>query len=169
MLKSNDYFVTTNLSRLGRNWDEIKKEWFLFDYHKINKIIIDNVNLCVELPNEQKGVLDLSKKMVQDITFSACLYASCQKIEEVRQSTKDGLEKARLSGKILGAPKGKYTTKENFIKTIKLANEICSIRKACDVTSFPQGTFTLWLKKYKKQFNVEKNIDLLPYLEKLDF
>lgn len=165
-IKSNDYLVTTNLSRLGRNWDEIKKEWYEMEIKQINKIIIDNPNLCIELPNENKQEVNLNSKMIQDITFSACLYSACVKIKEVLESTKVGLEVARKKGKTLGKPKGKYSTKENFIKTLRLHVDGLSLVKATNKTLIPLATFRLWLDKYKKEADIYNNKKILELLEK---
>lgn len=165
-IKQNDYLVTTNLSRLGRNWDEIKKEWYEMDTKQINKIIIDNNNLCVELPNEKKQEVNLNSKMIQDITFSACLYSACIKIKEVSESTKAGLEVARKNGKTLGKPKGKYSTRENFIETLRLKVNGASYKQATNKTLMPVATFRLWLDKYKKETDIYNNAKILELLEK---
>ena len=166
-LKENDYLITSNLSRLGRNWDDIKKEWYEMECNNINRIIIDNENLSVELPTEEKKVIDLNRKMIQDITFSACLYSACQKIEEVSQSTKDGLKKAVANGKKLGKPCGVYSNRDNFLATIRLQiNENMIQKYACEITKLPLPTYQLWLKKERERTGIQDLKELLEHLEK---
>ena len=166
-LKENDYLITSNLSRLGRNWDDIKKEWYEMEYKNINRIIIDNENLSVELPTEEKKVVDLNRKMIQDITFSACLYSACQKIEEVRQSTIDGLKKAVAQGKRLGKPCGTYSTRENFLNTIRLQiNDKMIQPYACEITKLPISTYRLWLRNERERTGIYNLKELLEHLEK---
>ena len=166
-LKRNDYLITSNLSRLGRNWDDIKKEWYEMECNNINRIIIDNENLSVELPTEEKKVIDLNRKMIQDITFSACLYSACQKIEEVSQSTKDGLKKAIANGKKLGKPCGVYSNRDNFLATIRLQlNENMIQKYACEITKLPLPTYQLWLKKERERTGIQDLKELLEHLEK---
>ena len=163
-LKKNDYLLTTNLSRLGRNWDDVKKEWYDLEVEGVNKIILDNDNLSVELPNEKKEQVTLSKKFIQDITFSACLYSACQKIEEVSQATKDGLKKAKAKGKRLGRPAGNNSTMQNFIIMLELITSGTSKREAEKQTGMPRRTFGLWLNREyarTKTNNMENLLNIL--------
>ena len=41
--------------------------------NNINRIILDNKNLSVELPNEKQQEITLNRKFIQDISFSAVL------------------------------------------------------------------------------------------------
>lgn len=148
IIKVNDYLVTTNLNRLGRNWDDIKKEWYSLECNNINRIIIDNDNLSVELPNEMQKEMSLNRKMIQDITFSACLYSACQKIEEVRKSTKDGLKTAIKNGKKVGVPRSNLSSQENFIHTLEyMIDNSVGQSKATLKTRYPKNTFQRDLKK----------------------
>lgn len=161
-IKSKDYLITTNLSRLGRNWDSIKKEWNELEYNNINRIILDNANLSVELPNEEQKEMNFTRKFIQDISFSACLYSACTKIQEVKDSTKAGLEKAKLNGKILGKPKGKYNTKENFIKTLEyMIEKNVGQDKACLMCKFPTMSFKNILKKCYIKYNTKAYKEIL--------
>lgn len=165
-IKEKDYLLTTNLNRLGRNWDDIKKEWYSLECDNINRIIIDNDNLSVELPNELKKEMSLNRKMVQDITFSACLYSACQKIEEVRQSTRDGLKDAIAQGKVIGKPRGENSTIQNFINTLKLQVEKGYTQKSASLmTKYPERTYKNDLKSYYEKYNTR---DLKIILKKVE-
>ena len=41
-LQENDYLIVSELNRLGRNWDNTKKEWQFLTDKNINTIILDN-------------------------------------------------------------------------------------------------------------------------------
>ena len=165
-LKNGDYLVTSNLSRLGRNWDDIKKEWNQLEYDNIKRIIIDNANLCVELPNEKVLEMTLSRKMMQDITFSALLYGACLKLQEVSETTKDGLKKAKLQGKKIGRPTSEYNTKENFIKTLeKMINENIGQQKAVLLTKYPPIAFKKAIKEYYQKYNTKDYKKILKKLK----
>ncbi len=156
IIKSGDYLVTANLSRLGRNWDAIKKEWYDLESNHINRIITDNIDLSVELPNEIKEDLSLGRKMVQDIAFSACLYSACMKIKEVSESTKYGLKKAKKNGVKLGKPRSSKSSKENFVRTLELMVEGNVGQKlAARRTGYPLATFKLDLKKYYEKYGTK--------------
>lgn len=165
-LKSNDYIITTNLNRLGRDWDEIKKEWYTMEANNIQRIILDNNLLSVELPNEEESEMTLNKKFMQLIGFGLALYGACQKIEEVTSTTKGGLEKAAKKGHYPGRPAGKHSTIDNFIKTLRLiAEDGKTTREAFKITKIPNQTYFYWLKKYKKDFNVDNTKDLYNILK----
>ena len=154
-LKKGDYFITTNLNRLGRNWDEIKKEWYNMETNHINRIILDNENLSVELPNEEKQEISLSRKFIQDISFSAVLYSACQKIQEVSETTKDGRKKAAAKGHFPGRPAAKNSKIETFIKILKLQIEDgLTSDEAIKKVKMPRNTYFVWLRKYKNDYKV---------------
>lgn len=164
--KENDYILVTEVSRLGRNWDDIKKEWYKLKADNINLLIMDYDLLSANLPNEQAVIMNVDKKFMQENIFNGILYAACKKIEETSKSTKNGLKKARLQGKKLGRPIKKQATKENLITTLKLCqNENLSYRKACDKTFYPLGTFTLKLKQYKQKYNINNMEEIIKILE----
>ena len=162
VIKSGDYLVTSNLSRLGRNWDAIKKEWYELECNHINRIITDNIDLSVELPNEKKEEQSLGRKMIQDIAFSACLYSACMKIKEVSESTKYGLVVARSKGKKIGRPKNHRTTRENFKRTLKLmVDNNLGQRLATRKTGYPECSFKLELKKLYSIYETKDYKELL--------
>lgn len=169
VIKSGDYLITANLSRLGRNWDAIKKEWYDLEYNHINRIITDNIDLSVELPNEKKQELSLGRKMIQDIAFSACLYSACMKIKEVSESTKYGLVKARKKGKRIGKPRGTKSSKDNFINTLTLMiNDGIGQKLATRKTGYPETTFKKDLKALYEKYNTKNYQELLNYILKDD-
>ncbi len=168
LLRENDYIVVSELNRLGRNWDNTKKEWqFLIDKN-INTIILDNTMLSAKLPNEKQEVITLEYKFVRDIVFNAINYVASKKIEEVSRSTKDGLKKAKLKGNFPGRPSPNTdSSKENLINTLKLCiNENIGYRKACLQTRYPIGSLTLKLKQIREEYNVKNISEILEILEK---
>ncbi len=168
LLRENDYIVVSELNRLGRNWDNTKKEWqFLIDKN-INTIILDNTMLSAKLPNEKQEVITLEYKFVRDIVFNAINYVASKKIEEVSRSTKDGLKKAKLKGNFPGRPSpNTNSSNENLINTLKLCiNENIGYRKACLQTRYPIGSLTLRLKQIREKYNVKNISEILEILEK---
>ena len=139
----------------------------LVETKNINRIVLDNENLSVELPNEEKRTVTLEKKMIQDITFSACLYSACQKLQEVSNSTKAGLEKAKAEGKRIGRPAGENSNEKNFYKILNLiVNHGLSQKKACSYCKFPYRTFQDRLYVLYKKNNVKTQKEVYQFLEK---
>lgn len=162
MLNENDYLIVSELNRLGRNWDNTKKEWgFLIDKN-VNTIILDNELLSAKLPNEKQDIVTLEYKFVRDIVFNAINYVASKKIEEVSTSTKAGIQKARMQGKKIGAPRSKWSSKENFIKTLQyMVDNQVGQDKAAFKTRFPVDTFKRDLKKCYNKYNTKDYQEIL--------
>lgn len=151
--KENDYILVAELNRLGRDWDNIKKNWYYLEYSNINIIIMDNELLSAKLPNETCEERTLNDKYIQSMIFINVLYGGCLKLEEVSRTTKGGIKVARLEGKQIGKPKGEFTNEKNFIKTLSYQMEDnLTLDEALKKTNFPKSTYILWLKKYKEKF-----------------
>lgn len=170
--KKNDYIMVSEVSRLGRTWDDVKIEWYQLKAEEINVLVMDSNELSAELPNEEKKELTVDKKFIQELVFNGVLYAACKKIEEVSKSTKAGMEKARLngtkSGKPIGKPRGKYSNDKNFLKVLSLqVNKGMSLNQSLKKAHFPKMTYYSWLKKYKEEFgkdNIKDIYNLLKYM-----
>lgn len=168
ILKENDYILISNLSRLGRDYEAIKKEWYYFKYREIKVLITDkdvNEFISSPLPFEDPNIT-LNRLYLQDMIFTNTIYKDCLKILEVSNSTKSGLEKAKLQGKRIGKPTSKYGTKENFMETLKLqVNDNFTVREACENTKFPFGTYSSLLKKYRENYQVSDLCDIIKAIE----
>lgn len=162
IMKKNDYFIVAEISRLGRNWDDIKKEWYKLKSEDINLLVMDFGLLSSPLPNEENETMTIDKKFMQESVFNGVLYAACKKIQEVSTSTKAGLKKAKLQGKKLGKPRNQYSTKENFINTLeKMINENIGQLKACLWTRYPSKSFQNDLKKCYNKYNTKDYQEIL--------
>ena len=84
------------------------------------------------------------------------------KIKEVSDSTKAGLQKARLQGKRIGKPRSKWSSKENFIKTIEyiIQNNVGQV-KAALVCKYPSRTFQNDIKKCYDKYNTKDYQEIL--------
>ncbi|MCI9585693.1 MAG: recombinase family protein [Bacilli bacterium] len=167
--KEKDFISVADLSRIGREWDNIDRAWHYLKYADINIIVVNNELLSAKLPTEEVKEMTLTDKYLQSMIFNNVAYGACLKIDDVSNETKRGLEKAKMQGKVLGKPKGKYSTIENFVKTLKLQIESgLTMEKALKKTHLPKGTYTQWLKNYKKEFNVNETKDVYNLL-KIDY
>lgn len=161
-LKNNDYLVVSELNRLGRNWDDTKKEWQFLTENNINVIVLDNEMLSAKLPTEPKEKITLEYKFIRDIVFNAINYVASKKIEEVSRTTKDGIKKARLNGKKIGRSRSEWATKENFIKTLEymLTNHVGQL-KATLMTRYPKDTFRRDLNQCYKKYKTKNYNEIL--------
>ena len=148
LMKMNNYLLISEVSRLGRNWDDTKEEWYRLRDENINKLIMDYDMLSDTLPFEKNIEMTTDRKFVQELIFNAILYVACKKIEEVSKSTKAGLKKALLEGKKIGHPRTEKANLNNFIKTLELITTMnIGQVKATTKTGFPRDTFIRDIKK----------------------
>ena len=165
--KKDDYILVSEVSRLGRDWDCVKEEWYLLKAQNINILIMDYDLLSATLPNEKNITMNVDRKFMQESIFNGILYVACKKIEEVSKSTKVGLKNAKLKGKKLGKPRGLNSNKENFIKTLKLMidNNI-SQKCATNKTGYPEITFKKDLKRFYLIYNTKDYKTILENIKK---
>lgn len=167
LTKKGDFILYTELSRMGRNWDEIKKEWYTLKIQEINVLIMDNEQLSATLPTEIKETMTIDKKFIQELVFNGVLYVACKKIEEVSTATKNGLKSARLQGKIIGKPRTERTSFDNFKKTIQfIVENNTSQKNACKITNYSIDTFKKDISKIYKRYNTKNYKTILALLEK---
>lgn len=96
MLKENDTLVVTELSRLGRNMLEILNLIEYFNKNGIKIIFTNQPELSTTGKNDA----------LSSLLFSIYGYFAEAEREIISTRTKQGLEKAKASGKTLGRPKG---------------------------------------------------------------
>lgn len=165
-VKENDYIYVSEVSRLGRNWDEVKKEWYKLKSENINLLVGDFGLLSSPLPNEENEDMTVDKKFIQELTFNGVLYAACKKIEEVSNSTKAGLKRVKATGIKLGRPTSEKNNFENFLNTLRVQlEENVGQRKACLITRFPFASYQNYLKEYYNRFNTKDLSKILKNLE----
>lgn len=164
--KKGDYILISELTRLGRDWDAIKEEWYLLKSQGINILITDFKDLSSPLPNEETTKMNVDRKFMQELTFNAILYASCKKLEEVSRTTKAGVQKARLQGKRIGKPRGRNSSKYNFIKTLKyMVDNDVGQKIATRKTGYPIITFKKDLKKCYDIYNTKNYAQILTKIQ----
>lgn len=165
----NDYILLSNLNRLGRGnanegYDNIKKEWYYYKYKGVKILICEdelNEYISAPLPFESEEIT-LNRLYMQDLIFTNTLYKDCLKILEVSNSTKSGLEKAKLQGKQIGRTRSKLATKENFVNTLEymVINNVGQY-KATQHTHYPKDTFQRDLQKLYKKYNTKDYKEIL--------
>ena len=171
LLKEQDYFLNTDLSRLGRDYEGVKKEWYYFKYKDIKILISDNqINeyISAPLPFEKKEAT-LDRLYLQDIIFLNTIFKNSLKILEVSSSTKSGMKKAKINGtktgRPIGKPRGKNTSKELFIDILKMLVNGEQLKKALEITKFPKRTYYNWLENYKDYYNTNDLKKIIEHLE----
>lgn len=100
-LKTGDTLYVASISRLGRNYDEIREEW-----RKITKELqVDIVVLDMPLLDTRCSDTDLTKKFISDIVLQILSYVAQIERENIRKQQAEGIAAAREKGKRLGREK----------------------------------------------------------------
>ena len=101
LLREGDTLVIKELDRLGRNMEQIKKEWNDLTKREINIVVLDTPIL------NTTGKTDLEKTLISNIVFELLSYMAEKEREKIRQRQAEGIKalKERNGGKGIGRPK----------------------------------------------------------------
>lgn len=141
-LKEGDELYIKSIDRLGRNYDEIIKEWNTITKEKNADIIV----LDFPLLDTRTKVNDLTGKFIADIVLQILSYVAQVERENTHQRQMEGIYEAKKRGVKFGRskieiPKEFYNLAEKYIK-----NET-SLRKASRELGVSHTTFSKWLKE----------------------
>lgn len=100
MLRSGDTVVITSLDRLSRNKTHMLKELNYFKSHNIRLIVLDLPTTTVNLPEEQKWILE----MVNNILIEVLASMAEQERENIRKRQEEGIRAAKERGINCGRP-----------------------------------------------------------------
>lgn len=96
-LRSGDILVVKSIDRLGRNYEEIQKEWnYLVKEKNIDIVIIDMPLL------DTRAKKDLIGTLISDIVLQLLSYVAQTEREYIRQRQAEGIAAAKAQGKHLG-------------------------------------------------------------------
>ncbi len=148
-LKEGDELYIKSIDRLGRNYDEIIKEWNTITKEKNADIVV----LDFPLLDTRTKINDLTGKFIADIVLQILSYVAQIERENIHQRQMEGINEAKKRGVKFGRskieiPKEFYNLAEKYIK-----NQT-SLRKASKVLGVSHTTFSKWLKE--KGYKIEK-------------
>lgn len=141
-LKEGDELYIKSIDRLGRNYDEIIKEWNTITKEKNADIVV----LDFPLLDTRTKVNDLTGKFIADIVLQILSYVAQVERENTHQRQMEGIQEAKKRGVKFGRskieiPKEFYNLAEKYIK-----NQT-SLRKASKELNVSHTTFSKWLKE----------------------
>lgn len=100
-LKVGDELYIKSIDRLGRNYDEIIKEWNLITKEKNAEIIV----LDFLLLDTRTKTCDLTGKFIADIVLQILSYVAQIERENTHQRQMEGIKEAKEKGVKFGRPK----------------------------------------------------------------
>lgn len=142
-LKDGDELYIKSIDRLGRDYDEIIKQWrFLTCTKNIDIIVLDNPLL--DTRNQING---LTGKFISDLVLQILSYVAQVERENIHQRQAEGIREAKLKGVSFGRPPKKIP--EQFPEVFQLwLDEKISMRKASEILNVSHMTFSRWTKQF---------------------
>ena len=143
-LKSGDLLYIKSIDRLGRNYEEIGKEWRVITKDKgVDIVVIDMPLLDTRLHK------DLIGTFISDIVLQILSFISENERDTIRKRQAEGIASAKLRGVRFGRPIKK--SPDNFGELIKLWERgKISFSEVLSETGFKQATFYNRLREYRE-------------------
>lgn len=142
-LKPLDLLYILSIDRLGRNYEEIQKQWRIITKEK-------NVDICViDMPllDTRQGK-DLMGTFIADLVLQILSFVAQSERESIKKRQAEGIAAAKAKGILFGRPK--KSVPNNFTTLIKLWEEkklpLTEVLKQCDMS---EATFYRRLRKYR--------------------
>lgn len=98
-LQKNDTIIVLDFDRLGRDWEDIKKQYSLLVENKINLIVVNYDLLNIVADDLDKS---LETKLVKNMSIELACYVAQKEREKISQRTKEALAVKKQQGVILG-------------------------------------------------------------------
>lgn len=137
-MRFGDVLVVHDLSRFGRNKDDIRNEWKALIEEEIDIVVLNMPILDTRKYKELEGV----GQLVSDIVLTLLSWMVDEERERIRTAQKEGIEIAKKQGKFRGGKKRYHigaTGKDKIIydRVIKLLKEgksVMDIHREVDIS-----------------------------------
>lgn len=141
-LKAGDELYIKSIDRLGRNYDEIIKEWNVITKEKNAEIIV----LDFPLLDTRTKTCDLTGKFIADIVLQILSYVAQIERENTHQRQMEGIREAKKKGVKFG--RSKKDIPKDFEKIAgKWQRKEISLRIGAKELHVSHTTFSKWLKE----------------------
>ncbi len=148
-LNSGDLLCVMSIDRLGRNYEEIQKQWLVLT----KEIGIDICVLDMPLLDTRQGK-DLIGTFIADLVLQILSFVAQSERENIRKRQEQGIKAARANGVRFGRPEIKAP--KDFDKLVGAWEEnrlpLSAVLKKCGMS---EATFYRRLREYR-QINAEK-------------
>ena len=142
-LKPGDLLYILSIDRLGRNYEEIQKQWRIITKEK-------NVDVCViDMPllDTRQGK-DLMGTFIADLVLQILSFVAQSERENIKKRQAEGIAAAKAKGVHFGRPE--KDVPDNFASIIKLWEQkklpLSEVLKQCNMS---EATFYRRLREYR--------------------
>lgn len=144
-LEKGDTVVIKELDRLGRNQEELKREWEYFRNNEINVRVLDMPALNINYDDENIKPL---AKMINNIIFEIMSWKAQNERETIRRRQSEGIKVAKANNVQFGRPNVKVP--DNFkIVYNEWKKGMITATKAMELTGLKRTTFYKIVKIYE--------------------
>lgn len=142
-LQPGDEVIILSLDRLGRNYQQIAREWNFITSEKGCDIRVLNCPLLNTAQDEKS----LNGRFIANLTFQILSYVAEKEREEIRSRQREGIESARIKGVKFG--RNRIPKPERFNETYQrvLRREITN-RQAMEELGLKANTYYAFVKEY---------------------
>lgn len=139
-LKVGDVLVIKSIDRLGRDYEEILKQWRLITKEKQADIVVIDMPLL----DTRRSGNDLTGTFVADLVLQILSYVAQTERENIRQRQREGIAAARMRGVRFGRPR--MPVPEQFVGLKQeWEQKNISSRQAAKRLGISQDTFLRWV------------------------
>ena len=149
-LKAGDLLYVLSIDRLGRNYEEIQKQWRVLT----KEIGADICVIDMPLLDTRRGK-DLMGTFLADIVLQVLSFVAQNERENIRKRQAQGIAAAKAKGMKFGRPVIKAPP--NFPEIVeKWENGIIKAYEAAEMCGMCESTFYHRLREYRATLNSEK-------------
>lgn len=141
-LKAEDEVYVKSIDRLGRDYDEIIKQWQVITKEKEAHIIV----LDFPLLDTRKQEQGLTGKFIADLVLQILSYVAQVERENIHQRQLEGIREAKKRGVAFGRPR-KEVSKEFDSVAKEWQRGKLSFREGARLLNTNHMTFERWLKQ----------------------
>lgn len=136
-LKKGDVVVISSLDRLGRNYDELLKEWQLITQIKQADIIV----LDMPILNTKSQVDGLDGKFISNLVLQILSYVAQKEREKIKERQAQGIKVAMEKGIKFGRPKVSLDCNQIIIIKNYMNGHYKNSQSAIKDSGLSRGTF----------------------------
>lgn len=145
-LRKGDILVVPSIDRLGRNYEEMIRQWCTITKEKKAHVVVQDMPLL----DTRKG-RDLTGTLIADIVMQLLSYVAQTERENIRRRQAEGIAAAKRRGIRFGRPCKIIPPEFEKIKLLWMKGEI-SGREAARRLEVSHNTFFAWARLKKSAF-----------------
>lgn len=147
LLRRGDTLYIKELDRLGRDYNQMKKEYAELIEMGINVVIIDTPILSTDNKS------DLEKSLISSIVFELFAYLAEKERQKIRTRCAEGIKAARKRGVKFGRPRIKNPDNWSEVYADWKSGKITAV-KAMKMTGLKRNSFYRMAKEERERSNI---------------